>query len=179
MTPRLDEEFISNNLERYRDTQGVLPERLDHFGDLYREQGHLTQDQLYEIAYESSTRSAHYVNQNPADRCQRVTRNITDIDGDFSKMTLLTGLSGFKAATASCVLTAINPEKHAVVDTRVWASLERFDYFDDRRETFGPTHYVRMIDTIRSISDKTNYTTAKIGYALFAYDDHVREGNLH
>ncbi|WP_049926961.1 hypothetical protein [Halopiger goleimassiliensis] len=173
------EAFIAENLERYADTQGVLPERLEEFGDTYREQGYLTREQLYEIAYESSTRSAYHVERNPEARCRTVTANVLAVDDDFSKIQLLTGLSGFKAPTASCVLTAYDPERHAVVDTRVWASLERLDYLEGRKESFDADDYVTMIEPIREIADDTGYSVAEVGYALFAYDDHVREGTLH
>ena len=173
------ESFIAENLDRYADTQGLLPERLTEFGEQYREQGYLTREQLYDIAYESSTRSAYHVEQNPKARCREVTENVLVADGDFSKVQLLTGLSGFKAPTASCVLTALNPERHAVVDTRVWASLDRLDELAGRKESFGADDYVTMIDPIRRIADETGYSAADVGYALFAYDDHVREGTLH
>jgi len=62
--------FVAENLDRYAETQGVLPERLDEFGETYRSQGHLTREQLYEIAYESSTRSAYHVRKNPEQRCR-------------------------------------------------------------------------------------------------------------
>ena len=173
------EEFVAENLQRYAETQGVLPERLDQFGTAYREQGHLTRDQLYDVAYESSTRSAYHVETNPEDRCREVTANALAVDGDFSKIHLLTGLSGFKAPTASCVLTALDPERHAVVDTRVWASLERTGYLEGRKESFDASDYVAMIDPIREIAAETGYSAAEVGYALFAHDDHVREGTLH
>lgn len=64
------ESFVATNLERYADTQGVLPERLEEFGATYRERGYLTRDQLYDIAYESSTRSAYHVERNPPERCR-------------------------------------------------------------------------------------------------------------
>jgi thermostable 8-oxoguanine DNA glycosylase len=176
---KMKTEFIQQNLEVYSETQGVLPERLEEFGENYREQGYLTQEQLYEIAFESSTRSAYHVRKNAEERCREVTRNVLEVEGDFSKITLICGLKGFKAPTASCVLTALNPEKHAVVDTRVWASLERKGYFDSRKESFGPDDYIRMIKPIREIAEQTGYTTAKVGYALFAYDYSEREGTLH
>jgi len=173
------EQFVADNLEHYAETQGVLPERLEEFGERYRSQGHLTRDQLYEIAYESSTRSAHHVENNPAGRCREVTRNVLEVDGNFSKIQLLTGLQGFKAPTASCVLAALDPERHAVVDTRVWASLERKGYLDGRKESFDAADYVAMIEPIREIAAETGYGAVEVGYALFAYDDRVREGTLH
>jgi len=173
------EEFVAENLRRYGETRGVPPERLDEFGETYREQGRLTRDQLYDIAYESSTRSAYHVEANPEDHCREVTANVLAVDGDFSKVHLLTGLSGFKAPTASCVLAALDPERHAVVDTRVWASLERTGYLDGRKESFDAADYVTMVRPIRSIAAETGYSAAEVGYALFAHDDHVREGTLH
>lgn len=174
-----DREFIRENLDYYSQTQGLMPEKLEEYGESFREQGHLTQEQLYEIAYESSTRSAYHVEKNPAERCRNVTANILEIEDDFSRIALVSALKGFKAPTASCILTALDPENHAVVDTRVWASLERLDYFEERKESFGPEDYVKMIGPIREISEETGFSAAEVGYALFAYDDKVREGTLH
>jgi hypothetical protein len=77
------------------------------------------------------------------------------------------------------VLTALAPDEHAVVDTRVWATLERFDYLEGRKESFDAADYVRMIDPIRDIATETAYSPAGVGYALFAYDAVHREGTLH
>ncbi len=118
----------------------------------------------------------YHVERNPADRCREVTRNVRRVDGDFSKIQLLTGLSGFKAPTASCVLAALSGERHAVVDTRVWASLERKGYLEGRKESFDAADYVAMIEPIRDIAAETGYSAVEVGYALFAYDDRVRTG---
>jgi thermostable 8-oxoguanine DNA glycosylase len=171
--------FVAEYLDHYAETQGVLPDRLAEFGESYREQGYLTREQLYDVVYESSTRSAYHVETNPPERCREVTANVRAVDGDFSQIQLLTGLSGFKAPTASCVLTALDPERHAVVDTRVWASLDRLDYLDGRKEQFDAADYVTMIEPIREIGAETGYAPAEVGYALFAHDDDVREGRLH
>ncbi|MFB6115378.1 MAG: hypothetical protein ABEK04_03720 [Candidatus Nanohalobium sp.] len=170
---------IEESLDYYSETQGLLPERLEEFGEKYREQGHLTQDQLYEIAYESSTRSAYHVRKNSEERCRKVTENVLKLDDDFSKIALISSLKGFKAPTASCLLAALDPEKHAVVDTRVWASLERLGYLDERKETFDADDYVTMMEHIREIAEEEGYSPAEVGYALFAWDDKVREGTLH
>lgn len=174
-----DRHFINKYLDIYSETQGLLPERMEEFREWYNEQGYLTQEQLYEIAYESSTRSAYHVEKNPAERCKEVTRNVKKVDDDFSKIALVSALKGFKAPTASCVITALDPEKHAVVDTRVWASLERLGYVEGRKESFDADDYVKMIEPIREIADRTGFTPEKVGYALFAHDFDVREGTLH
>lgn len=175
----MEAEEVEGYLEIYDDTQGVLPEKLESYGELYREQGHLTREQLYEIAYESSTRSAHHVRDNPEERCRTVTANVLAVEDDFSKIALISALKGFKAPTASCVTAALDPDRHAVVDTRVWASLERFGYLDGRKESFDADDYCTMIGPIREISDETGYRAVEVGYALFAHDYDVREGTLH
>ncbi|MBY6287248.1 hypothetical protein GLT90_01440 [Nanohaloarchaea archaeon H12] len=175
----IGQEFISENLSKYPDTQGLEPEELEEYGKKFESQGFLTCQQLYEIAYMSSTRSAYHVKKNPEERCRNVTSNLRRVEDDFSKMALICSLRGFKAPTASCVLTALDPETHAVVDTRVWASLERLNFFDDRKESFEPTDYVKMMEAIRDISDKTGFSCSEVGYSLFAYDAEVRDGTLH
>lgn len=175
----IDSKFIEKYLDLYSETQGLLPENLENYGDKYREQGYLTREQLYEIAFEASTRSAYHVRRNPEERCRKVTENIMNIEDDFSQIALICSLKGFKAAIGSAVLTALDPETHAVIDTRVWASLERKGYFSERREVFGPEEYVKMIGPIRNIAAETGYSAADIGYALFAHDYDVRKGNLH
>ncbi|MFB6241762.1 MAG: hypothetical protein ABEJ36_03075 [Candidatus Nanosalina sp.] len=174
-----DLEFIEEYLERYSETQGVLPEKLEEYGEKYRKEGHLTREQLYEIAYESSTRSAYHVRKNPEERCRKVTGNALKAEDDFSKIALISSLKGFKAPTASCVVAAEDPENHAVVDTRVWASLERLGKLEGRKESFDAEDYVEMIQPIREISEKTGFTAAEVGYALFAHDVEKREGTLH
>ncbi len=173
------DELIATYRERYAETTGILPETLEQIGEQYREQGHLNREQLHEIAYASSTRSAYHVKNNPADRCQTVTANVRRVADDFSKVQLLTGLKGLQTPTASVVLTALEPTEHAVVDTRVWASLERLGYLAERKERFKPTDYGRMLEPIREIATTVDHTPATVGYALFAYDVAQRDGTLH
>ena len=175
----IDAALVAEYRERYAQTQGLVPERLAEMGRQYRTQGHLTREQLYEIAYASSTRSAYHVESNPPERCVAVTADVRRVESDFSKVQLLSGLSGFKSPTASCVLTALDPDRHAVVDTRVWATLERFEYLEGRKESFDAGDYVAMIEPIRTIADETGFSPADVGYALFAYDAVHREGRLH
>ena len=175
---KADTDFIEKYMDYYGETQGVLPERIKEFREKYRKQGYLSMEQLYEIAYESSTRSAHHVRENPEQRCREVTSNLLKVEDDFSKISLICALKGFKAPTASCVLTVIS-EEHAIVDTRVWASLERLGYLKGRKESFSPSDYIKMIEPIRNIAAETGFTPEKVGYALFAFDVDVREGNLH
>ena len=172
------EEQVKEYLNYYSQTQGVLPEKIQEYHEKHREKG-LSKQDLYQLAYESSTRSAYHVKKNSEELCREVIDNVERVEGDFSKIALITSLKGFKAPTASVILTVIDPERHAIVDTRVWASLERFGKLKGRKETFDAFDYQEMIKEIRLIADETGYTTEEIGYALFAYDVDKREGTLH
>lgn len=171
--------LIDTYLDYYEKTQGLDPSWLDEIGKAYRQQGYLTQDQLYDLAFNNSTRSAHHVRDNPERRCRAVSKNVLAVEDDFSKVQLIVGLKGFQAPTASAALTAYDPERHAVVDTRVWASLERLNYVDGRKERFGPADYTTMIESIRELAEQTDFRVDRVGYALFAYDVDKRDGTLH
>ena len=175
----VDQDFIERYLDIYSDTSGVRPEKVRNWGETLRNQGYLTRKQLYDIAYESSTRSAYHVKKNPEELCREVTSQLLGIDGDFASIAVVSALKGFQAPTASCVLAAENPERHAIVDTRVWASLERLGRFEERKESFDAFDYVRMIEEIREISEDMDFSPEKVGYALFAHDVERREGTLH
>ena len=175
----MNSETVEKYLDYYGETQGLLPEKLEEFREAYSEKGFLTREQLYELAFQSSTRSAYHVRKNPEHRCRDVTANILKLEDDFSQIALIEALKGFKAPTASVILTVKDPERHAVVDTRVWASLERFGYLVGRKESFTAEDYLKMIEPIREIAEETGFITEEIGYALFAMDVEKREGNLH
>lgn len=174
----MEQETVEKYLDYYGETQGVLPEKIREYHEKHVKQGLGKQD-LYELAYESSTRSAHHVRENSEELCREVIDNVEKVNGDFSKIALISSLKGFKAPTASVILTVIDPENHAIVDTRVWASLERFGRVKGRKETFDAADYRKMMEEIRDISEETGFTPEEIGYALFAYDVDKREGTLH
>lgn len=175
----MDDHRIRKYLEQYPDTNGILPKKLEKYREELQSNQYLTCDQLYQLAYESSTRSAHYVKKNSDQLCKNITSNLFQVEDDFSQIRLITGLKGFKAPTGSIILALKNPEKHAVVDTRVWASLERLNYFQTRKESFDSMDYIKMIESIRDIAEDSPFTTEQIGFALFAYDVNMREGTLH
>jgi thermostable 8-oxoguanine DNA glycosylase len=176
----MDDKRVEKYLDHYTETQGLLPEKLEEYRHKLEENGYLTREELYELAYESSTRSAYHVKKNSEERCREVTSNLFKLEGsDFSQIAVITALKGFKAPTASVILAVKNPDRHAVVDTRVWASLERLGYLEGRKESFDANDYVEMIQSIREISAETGFSPEEIGYALFAMDVDKREGTLH
>ncbi|SJZ45222.1 PHP domain-containing protein [Selenihalanaerobacter shriftii] len=166
-------------LKLYPKTSGLYPEELQKIGKEYHQKGYLTKDELYNLAHLNSTRSSYHVKKNPAYRVKKVTEIVYQLDDEFSQLTLLVGLTGIGIPTASAILTSLNDTEHAVIDTRVWATLHQMGYFDVEKESFTADDYLRIMEIIRKLALETDLSTAKIGYALFAYDVEHREGTLH
>jgi thermostable 8-oxoguanine DNA glycosylase len=166
-------------LKEYEETTGLYPEELMNIGEKYHDKAYLTKDELYQLAHLNSTRSSYHVKRNPEGRVEKVTRAAYSLDDDFCRLALFTSLKGVGIPTASAILCSLDAEKHCVIDTRVWATLYNIGYFEKEKESFKADDYLKIIKIVRKMAEQTNFSTAEIGYALFAYDAVNREGNLH
>ncbi|TDO92033.1 hypothetical protein DFR79_10859 [Halanaerobium saccharolyticum] len=166
-------------LKEYDQTTGLYPEELMKIGEKYHDKGYLTKKELYQLAHLNSTRSSYHVKKNPASRVEKVTEAAYQLNDDFCRLALYTSLMGIGTPTASAILTALDSEKHCVIDTRVWATLYNLDYFEKEKESFKPEDYLKIMGIVREMAAESVFSPAEIGYALFAYDAANRERNLH
>lgn len=166
-------------LDKYEETTGLYPDSLQKLGDKYHKKGYLSKEELYELAHLNSTRSSYHVKKNPESRVVKVTEAAYQLEDDFCRLALFTSLQGIGTPTASAILTSLDENNHCVIDTRVWATLWRLDYFKKEKERFKPEDYLKIIEIVRKLAANSKFNTAEIGYALFAYDVVHREGNLH
>ncbi|KXS45515.1 MAG: PHP domain-containing protein [Candidatus Frackibacter sp. T328-2] len=170
---------LNKYLQLYPNTSGLYPAKLQELGAEYHKKGYMTKDELYRLAHLNSTRSSYHVKKNSLYRVEKITEIVYQLEDEFAQLTLLASLSGVGVPTASAILTSLDPEKHCVIDTRVWATLWRIGYFDIEKESFTADDYLKIITIVRRLSMEVDLTVAEIGYALFAYDVEHREGNLH
>jgi len=166
-------------LKKYDQTTGLYPEELMKIGEKYQHKGYLTKTELYQLAHLNSTRSSYHVKRNPEGRIEKVTKIAYNIEDVFCRLALYTSLIGIGIPTASAILTSLDSQKHCVIDTRVWATLYNLNYFKKEKENFKADDYLKIIKIVREMAAETDYSTAEIAYALFAYDVVHREGNLH
>ena len=131
-------------LAAYDDTTGLYPDKLQQIGDKYHNKGYMNKDELYQLAHLNSTRSSYHVKKNPQERVKKVTEIAYKIDDDFCQLVLYSSLSGIGIPTASAILTALDSTKHCVIDTRVWATLWRLNYFEEEKESFIADDYLKM-----------------------------------
>ena len=170
---------FSKYLDKYKETSGLYPKDLQEIGKKYHQKSFLTKNELYDLAHLNSTRSSYHVKKNPAERVEKVTKIAYQIEHEFSQLALYSSLKGIGIPTASAILTCLDEKRHCVIDTRVWATLYRLDYFEEEKESFTADDYLKIIKIVRKMAEEADYNTAEIGYALFAYDVVHREGNLH
>ncbi|MFP4020773.1 MAG: hypothetical protein ACLFUK_04130 [Halanaerobium sp.] len=166
-------------LKKYDETTGLYPEELMKIGEKYHSKDYLTKEELYQLAHLNSTRSSYHVKKNPKSRVEKVTEAAYQLEDDFCRLALYTSLMGIGIPTASAILTALDSKKHCVIDTRVWATLYNLGYFEQEKESFKADDYLKIMEIVRKMAAQTEFSTAEIGYALFAYDVVNREGNLH
>lgn len=166
-------------LEEYKKTTGLYPDELMKIGDKYHYKSFLTKAELYQLAHLNSTRSSYHVKKNDNNRVEKVTKVAYNLKDDFCCLVLYSSLKGIGIPTASAILTSLNSEKHCVIDTRVWATLYNLSYFTKEKESFKADDYLKIIKIVRKMAAETKYSSAEIGYALFAYDVINRQGNLH
>lgn len=156
------------NVEKYTKVCKITREELETYGELYRNQGHLTRQQLYSLTYEISPKNGHLIMENTKNECELVTSNILGLDDDFSRITIICGLSGFDIPTASYVLVALDPERYAITTIPVWTALARAGYLDESRTDLDVEDYCVMIEHMRDIAEETGLMAADIGYTFFA-----------
>jgi thermostable 8-oxoguanine DNA glycosylase len=166
-------------LKEYDKTTGLYPKELMQIGQKYHQKQYLSKDELYQLAHLNSTRSSYHVKKNPASRVEKVTEAAYQLYDDFCRLALYTSLMGIGTPTASAILTSLDAKRHCVIDTRVWATLYNLGYFEKEKESFKTDDYIKIIEIVRKMASETEFTTAEIGYALFAYDVVHRQGNLH
>jgi hypothetical protein len=164
---------IDHYFDQYIAEHGMVPGHVEVYGKTYRQQGHLAQDDLFDLTSHVSSHSARYVTKNDTEACRNATADAAETRHDASKVSVLCGLHGVKVPTASYILTALDPLNNAVVNKRTWASLRYLGYVDGDKTQFTADDYVTALRHIRSIAQEEQCTAAAVGYALAAHGKDV------
>ena len=151
--------------------------RMPYAGDAIRARGYLTPDELYQIARWKSLRKAKLTRQNPPGFVEAVSQTALRYVAEYPQhaphaMRLLVALDGVAAATASTVLTVVDPINFGVMDIRAWQVLSRWDSQRFRRKDqgiFSATEFGRYLDTIRELARQANMTCREVDMALWMW----------
>jgi hypothetical protein len=147
--------------------------RMPHAGDAIRTRGYLTPGELYQIARWKSPRKAKLTQQNPPDFVEAVSRTaLRFMEYPQHAMRLLVALDGVAGATASTVLTVVDPKNFGVVDIRAWQVLSRWDSQRFRwkdQGVFSAIEFGLYLDTIRKLARQANMTCREVDMALWMW----------
>lgn len=166
---------IDAYFDRYLESEGLRPGRVEAIGKIYRENGHLNRDQVQALAHECSMQSARYAQNNSISDCLKATHDVRRLRYDASKVSVLCGLNGISVPTASFILTALDPLDHGIVTQQVQTSLRYLGYIDATSDRLTAADYTTIIRHIRSIAREENCTAAAVSYALAEHGRDVQE----
>ena len=101
--------------KRQKETNKVREKYLISIKSKVQDCGCLTKDELYELAYWKSHRSAHWICENSDDFVTEITRSAFSANSDWAKLMTLTALQGVKEPTASAILHFYD-EEYPILD---------------------------------------------------------------
>lgn len=170
---------LSRYVSRYKLKGKEWEKTLDKIGKDARNRGYLTWWELVKIAEWKSTRPINLVGNNN----QTVVKNITkyalkmndDKDDEIKrKIEILILLEGVQIPVASSILAIIHPKKYGVIDVRVWRTLHNeYDsslFPSKSSASLNSTDFVKYVNYIRKLADKSRLTPREVDMALFQYD---------
>ena len=109
--------------KRQRESNKVREKYLISLESKVQESGCLTRDELYELAYWKSHRSAHWVKGNSEDFVTIITRSAFSANNDWAKLMTLTALQGVKEPSASAILHFYDEEEYPILDIHaLWSA---------------------------------------------------------
>lgn len=179
-TPERLADWASRYADNYDDPLLGDPDpRMPHAGDAIRARGYLTPDELYQIARWKSPRKAKLIQQNPPGLVEAVSQTALRYVAEYPlhTMRLLVALDGVAEATASTVLTVVDPINFGVMDIRAWQVLSCWDSQRFRRKDqsiFSATEFGRYLDTIRELARRANMTCREVDMALWMWGRSIR-----
>jgi thermostable 8-oxoguanine DNA glycosylase len=146
-----------------------------------KEKGYLTKEQFIRIAHWKSARPLPLYKQNDEKNIIELSKNALFSSNEIEKITHLVELKGVSIATASAILTAVEPDKYGVIDIRVWEVL--FHYGEVRGKESGSTltikQWIDFLEAIRRIATQCGMSVRKVEAALFLASQRNQIGRLY
>ena len=137
---------------------------LSHLEDAAKRQGHLTRDQLHELALWKSRRRARLVLANDESFVREVTAFAFSANHEYSRIGALSLLKGVQFPTASVVLHFCVDRSYPILDFRTIWSLGL-----DKPPFYTPEYWCAYTALCRSLSAEHGLTIRELDMALWQY----------
>ncbi len=155
----------------------ALIARLAHVARL----GRFTRSEFFSMCRWKSPRSRRHYERNRAATIRRVSTLVLATRDERRRMELLIALPGVSVATASAILTLIDPRRYGVLDIRCWQLLFRVRSVADnpRGRAFTVSQWERYLARLRSHARALGVSARTIEYTLFHCHRKLQRGRLY
>ena len=155
----------------------VLIRRLAHV----QRTGRFTRAEFLAMCRWKSPRSRRHYERNTPGAIRRVSSAVLATRSERERMTRLIELPGVSVATASAILTLIDPSRYGVLDIRCWQLLFsiRSVAGNARGRAFTVSQWEQYLQRLRGHARALSVSARMIEYTLFHYHRKLQRGRLY
>jgi hypothetical protein len=143
--------------------------------------GGFTRTEFLAMCRWKSPRSRRHYERSSAATIRRVSRAVLAARSERERMTRLIALPGVSVATASAILTLIDPRRYGVLDIRCWQILFRIRSVagNERGRAFTVSQWEHYLERVRGHARALGVSARVIEYTLFHCHRKLQRGRLY
>ena len=143
--------------------------------------GRFTRGEFLAMCRWKSPRSRRHYERNTAATIRRVSQAVLATPSERERMTRLIALPGVSVATASAILTLIDPGRYGVLDIRCWQLLFRIRSVagNERGRAFTVSQWEQYLERLRGHARALGVSARMIEYTLFHCHRKLQRGRLY
>jgi hypothetical protein len=163
-------------VEEHPETAALI-RRLAHV----RAAGRFTRAEFLAMCRWKSPRSRHHYERNTAAAVRRASASALAARSERERITRLIALPGVSVATASAILTLIDPGRYGVLDIRCWQLLFRIRAVagNARGRAFTVSQWEAYLERLRSHARALGVSARTIEHTLFHCHRKLQRGRLY
>ena len=143
--------------------------------------GRFTRAEFLAMCRWKSPRSRRHYERSPAAVIRRVSIAVLATRSERERMTRLIELPGVSVATASAILTLIDPRRYGVLDIRCWQLLFHIRSVagNERGRAFTVSQWEQYLERLRAHARALGVSARMIEYTLFHCHRKLQRGRLY
>jgi len=143
--------------------------------------GRFTRAEFLAMCRWKSPRSRRHYERNTGATIRRVSRAVLATRSERERMIRLIALPGVSVATASAILTLIDPRRYGVLDIRGWQLLFsiRSVAGNERGRAFTVSQWEQYLERLRDHARALGVSARMIEYTLFHCHRKLQRGRLY
>ena len=143
--------------------------------------GRFTRAEFLAMCRWKSPRSRRHCERNTAAAIRRVSAAVLAARSERERMERLVALPGVSVATASAILTLIDPERYGVVDIRCWQLLFRIRAVagNARGQAFTVAQWEQYLERLRGHARALGVSARTVEHTLFHCHRKLQRGRLY